>query len=923
MSMSAHVKVGETTRPTPNQGATGNPPPDTYNVSLEEDLLNALQSIKTSGSFAGFGALSRPPPADLSVNEVGGITMPLTDSQAAQLIKKARQAPYGKGSDTIADTSVRNTWEIDGDQLTFRSPAWPGFLKALCAQVAQDLGIKIPINAEITEKIPGMFGTLIVCLPSVHQGGEVVLKHCGQKKVFKTSAATQSYAYWYSDVTHEVLPVTSGYRWVLTYNLAIDLKVARPSAELQRSTTQALRDTLRRWLAKEPRSRDKLPVQTLKDLSKELPVDIFLALLEKEEMGSCEYEIWRREDYRYDDSGGDDTDTSFHELNDVFGLDYRVKTLVDLKGRVVTERLPLKQKDILEPDCFDDIREEESDEGYMGNSGPTATHWYRVTAVVIVPRDSLLPFFNSGGLPNRLAPQSAKSQIRYAVRSCLDFSHMHASETTTNTLMAICRQIWNSPHNETHNISLDEDIICDILKTAINKGQFSFLKEAAAHHGGWLPKRFFAWARRWLRTGENDAVTRFNTIQRGLRIAISLFPFFADQFKALTSFVPIPNDDVAPDDAATPLYITDWACETLRSCLDSSTASTLGHEDGPAMVNLVQYYDNPITFLSQEVVPRLANKRDMAAFYLAFLARLREQSTAGLLLAESSMDLYRAEAKSFIFAMKFKRMCRKIEPPANATRMTFAHTKSPAVDPRTSVSHEPVASFFSDIIQASTETDDLTALFASKLRGNAFLLPSPDLHNIWVPFLRSVVPILVLNSIPLETPCCQDMYLAVLKEYVNRYVGREPSRAKDFARRGVNCTCSDCRSLNAFLGDAARTHETMRAGNPHTLVVTKMFKQIGSMCRDWELRRKKAREQFDLFDKNQLLSLLGADYAKVVDMADLSAEQPAQVSTSATRQRQPSEEADSAAQELPRPRVAGVKRKLFFPENEVVDLTDD
>lgn len=363
--------------------------------------------------------------------------------------------------------------------------------------------------------------------------------------------------------------------------------------------------------------------------------------------------------------------------------------------------------------------------------------------------------------------------------------------------------------------------------------------------------------------------------------------------------------------------------------------------------SLVKFCSNANQFC--RVVPSIANKRDMAAFYLAFLARLREQSTAGLLPADSSMDLYRTEAKSFVSAMKFKRMCRKIEPPVNPTRMNFAPANSPAVDPRTSVSHEPVASFFSDIIQASTEADDLTALFASKLRGNAFLLPSPDLHNIWVPFLRSVVPILALNSIPLETPYCQDMYLAVLGEYFNRYVGREPSRAKEFARRGVNCTCSDCRSLNAFLGDAARkvgnfpmskqrrhhlhqkldsanvdcTHETMRAGNPHTLVVTKTFKQIESMRRDWELRRKKAREQFDLFDKNQLLSLLGADYAKVVDMADLPAEQPARVSTSATRQRQPSEEADSAAQELPRPRVAGVKRKLFFPENEVVDLTDD
>ncbi|KAK0739414.1 hypothetical protein B0T21DRAFT_255276, partial [Apiosordaria backusii] len=72
-----------------------------------------------------------------------------------------------------------------------------------------------------TEKIPGMFGTLIICLPSAHQGGEVVLKHQGQTAVYKTSEHKQSWACWYSDVSHEVLPVRSGHRIVLTFNLAI------------------------------------------------------------------------------------------------------------------------------------------------------------------------------------------------------------------------------------------------------------------------------------------------------------------------------------------------------------------------------------------------------------------------------------------------------------------------------------------------------------------------------------------------------------------------------------------------------------------------------------------------------------------------------------------------------------------------------
>ncbi|CAP73318.1 uncharacterized protein PODANS_2_7100 [Podospora anserina S mat+] len=72
-----------------------------------------------------------------------------------------------------------------------------------------------------TEKIPGMFGTLIISLPSAHQGGDIVLKYQSQTTIYKTSEHKQSWACWYSDVSHEVLPIHSGYHIVLTFNLAI------------------------------------------------------------------------------------------------------------------------------------------------------------------------------------------------------------------------------------------------------------------------------------------------------------------------------------------------------------------------------------------------------------------------------------------------------------------------------------------------------------------------------------------------------------------------------------------------------------------------------------------------------------------------------------------------------------------------------
>ncbi len=77
---------------------------------------------------------------------------------------------------------------------------------------------------ESTEKVSGMFGTLVVCLPSKHTGGTVCLQHGTKKESFDTSefsAFDATCIAWfvsnissstvlglrnhrYADVTHEV-----------------------------------------------------------------------------------------------------------------------------------------------------------------------------------------------------------------------------------------------------------------------------------------------------------------------------------------------------------------------------------------------------------------------------------------------------------------------------------------------------------------------------------------------------------------------------------------------------------------------------------------------------------------------------------------------------------------------------------------------
>ena len=71
-----------------------------------------------------------------------------------------------------------------------------------------------------------MFGSLVVVFPTPHEGGALFLRHHGHEWIFDSSRVlaavkqpTIGYVAFFSDIEHEVAPVTSGNRTTLTYNL--------------------------------------------------------------------------------------------------------------------------------------------------------------------------------------------------------------------------------------------------------------------------------------------------------------------------------------------------------------------------------------------------------------------------------------------------------------------------------------------------------------------------------------------------------------------------------------------------------------------------------------------------------------------------------------------------------------------------------
>lgn len=113
------------------------------------DINKSLDAIEVSGSFAAFTPI--PIAADnlgLFVQGVGDIGIPLREEQARQLIAQSRQAPFGRGSETVVDTSVRNTWELDASQFGFRHDDWFKVYTFCIQHTARQLGITSPIRAE-------------------------------------------------------------------------------------------------------------------------------------------------------------------------------------------------------------------------------------------------------------------------------------------------------------------------------------------------------------------------------------------------------------------------------------------------------------------------------------------------------------------------------------------------------------------------------------------------------------------------------------------------------------------------------------------------------------------------------------------------------------------------------------------------------
>ena len=239
-----------------------------------------------------------------------------------------------------------------------------------------------------------MFASLIIVLPSKFKGGEVHVSHGDNKDVFDISPLsefTTSALAWYTDVIHEVKPVTSGYRLAISYNL-VNASPGLPPPHLpdMHSAVLAIEKIFCKWRKggySDPnfsgnivylldheysdagleftalKGKDAVLVSNIKGVAEKQGISLRLGLLECEMSGDANV-------YGSEDRWGPPP-----KMEQVHETEYRVDGLYDLEGDLAKGGRSIHlspEFDMIpqDPGFEGEDPDDEDFEGYTGNVSP-------------------------------------------------------------------------------------------------------------------------------------------------------------------------------------------------------------------------------------------------------------------------------------------------------------------------------------------------------------------------------------------------------------------------------------------------------------------------------------------------------------------------------------------------------------------------
>ncbi|KAK2754489.1 hypothetical protein FQN54_006890 [Arachnomyces sp. PD_36] len=931
-------------------------------------LRKVLDQVEYSGSFLTAQYARHGVNPGLHIPDVGQIRLPVSCDDAKTIIKACHESPFGKGSETVVDNSVRKTWELDKDQFSLENPWWKDEVQRLVRLTVEGLGLhanpadvvaeryKLLLYEEGAFFLPhqdspkeeGMFGTLVISLPSKHTGGDLVASHKNEHQVYKSSSVSEyeySSAAWYSDITHEVKPVTSGYRIVLTYNL-----IHRPTAELlgvRDNISAQIISALNDWQttcneayqkSEKPlewqgsygvptslllmmdhkyhsaglgftqlKGEDQVKVSELRRACKEKGFSLYLANVTKQVTGESE------EDYGFGhySSGSKIQHPISYETDSSIDL----TTVVDCDGHVVADNVSVTESFFIEDDPFGDEPDEEEYEGFTGNAGASATHIYRKTVALVIP-----PTFLSAFIVHALQGRGCGNVDlrRFIQQIFADVPNQSQNKQASDGLIRIARAIIAKRSRmgyRGHLIRSDAKAkYCDVLGPWLLKiGSLEPYKELIESREGELSPS--------ISQGIAAAIQKhgFDKIRPSLDTTFNSEASTAVKLEILCNIVSdhLKLNNMTKLNPAEPL--TEWHETTLSRVL--SNPQDLDHEAGQKLVNLVEDY--PTENILERTLPLVEKSASESSFILGFLTSLCEASKRGKLAGTDVSKVFSATLPKLLGAFTFERPPR-FDPYQSVYTVGAARALIKDGNEPNPFCPQSLALLIRQCDALSVDRDAILETLGK--RGAA--LPESQVEDVFervlLPFIRELC--LYLNGLRAENTIEtkeKDFIFQTVQSYIMKHVRPKPQPPADRARDiPITCRCGDCCSLISFVRDPLRQTKgfamavrrrqhlqysldytfhttTIANGIPHTLQVTKTTKQFDQDCADWKKRRQSAKVWLSKLAKEaKLVEIVGkGSFEELCLLADTGSNTPLPVSRTAQALN-----ADASATTIPRKR---------------------
>jgi hypothetical protein len=638
----------------------------TYSQAFDA-LVEVLSGVRRPGDFYATGVVETPMPS-LSIEGVGVISFPVPQAQArAMIAQAAERAPYGKGEKTLVDETVRKVWQIAPGKIKLGGKGWTTHFNQIVTRAAVALGCDgATVSAEFykllvydeggffvahrdSEKTPGMFGTLVVALPSEHEGGQLVIRHAGRQAEFELNtreAGEVRYAAFYADCEHEVRPIASGHRICLVYNLVQQTKSVGllPTPPDHREAIALSAGLLGNW-AKQADGPQKIAyllehhytqaglsfgalkngdaalAKVLREAASEADCSLYLGIVHIQESGWAEYtggygggsSRWGRDE--------NEDDAEEYEIGEVCdSYQYLSDWRDENDGVVDFGEIPLDEEELLPPGALDD---EEPDESHFseatGNAGAEFERTYLRAALVLWPWNRFNAVCLSAGVSAAL---TRLGQLVDAANAASDGPARQPAQEAVRDLARLIPRHWESDDNAGGRLALflghllragDAPLIEEVARPLLLERYDGLQNEALAacvdalgpHRAGMLFTELFekrgtaqpvSCLKLWLRLAQDAASEPEMTLMLE-KSAATLIPHFAAcRIEQSSSRAVLSEDEnIGEEDAE-----KDFA-------LDTSTRPT-GHKEFAGMTSglVVEFLQmlrrRGYTFLAAEAV---------------------------------------------------------------------------------------------------------------------------------------------------------------------------------------------------------------------------------------------------------------------------------------------------------------------------------